>query len=277
LYLNGISYTSGTSVNANDNSNALVFGSGTSAFGGYITDFRIVNGTALYTSNFVPSSSPLTAVQNTVLLSNMTGAGIYDASMMNNMETVGDAKLSTAISKFGGSSMYFDGTGDYITVSGNQQVTYSMGLGDFTVEMWVNAISVASGGNLYDTNNAGDASGSGRFGIQLLSNNQVQVFIGTGQAIVTGGTINTGTWYHIAYSKASGSGKLFVNGIQVGSTYTDTNNYICGSVNRPVFGVNGYDNASGPFNGYIDDLRVTKGYARYTANFTAPTTAFPIY
>jgi hypothetical protein len=67
---------------------------------------------------------------------------------------------------------------------------------------------------------------------------------------------------------------MFVNGTQVGSTYTDSTNYLSAS-RRPVIGINGFNETAAPLNGYIDDLRITKGVARYTANFSVPTAAFP--
>lgn len=239
---------------------------------GWISDVRIVNGTAVYTANTTPPTTPLTAIANTKLLCNFTNAGIYDASMNTNLRTVNDVKLSTTQYKYGLSSMYFDGTTDFVTVTGNQQALYSMGNADFTIEMWIYTLS--NNGHLIDTNNGGDASGSGRFAMQINSN-QLQAYNGTGQTMIIGGTINTQTWYHIAYARASGVSKLFINGQQVGSTYTDTNNYVCGNANRPILGVNGYDEASGSLNGYIDDLRITRGYARYTSTgFTPPERAF---
>jgi hypothetical protein len=72
----------------------------------------------------------------------MTSGGIIDYTMMNNMETVADTKLSTAITKFGGSSVYFDGSGDRLSTSPG--VINSLGSGDFTIEGWVNPSSLST-------------------------------------------------------------------------------------------------------------------------------------
>jgi len=71
------------------------------------------------------------------------------------------------------------------------------------------------------------------------------------------------------------SAKLYINGTQSGSTYADTNAYINGAA-RPIIGADGGNTATQNYAGYIDELRVTKGYARYTANFT-PSGPFPDY
>jgi len=275
LYLNGISYTSGTSVNATANSNALVFGSGTSAFGGYITDFRIVNGTALYTSNFVPSSSPLTAIQNTVLLSNMTGAGIYDATTMNDIETVADTKLSTAITKFGGSSVYFDGTGDYLSMAATP-VNRINTTGDFTIEFWAYFNTVASDQRLIAWDNNSNnfviaiyTSSSGVLSYYLSSS-------GTTWNIaqqVSMGSISATTWTHVALVRNGSTFTPYINGV-AGTTTTSSATLTTSTL---PFVIGAVGNGSSPYNGYIDDFRITKGYARYTSNFTPPTSAFPIF
>jgi hypothetical protein len=64
---------------------------------------------------------------------------------------------------------------------------------------------------------------------------------------------------------------MFIDGTQVGSTYTDTNNYLC---SRLVIGADDYTLGGTPLNGYIDDFRITDGFARYTANFTPPVLGF---
>jgi hypothetical protein len=277
-YLNGVrigtaSTLSTNSINVGSVAAAPTIGgftSGSNMLHGYISNLRLIKGSGGYDatqSTIQIPTAPVTAITNTSLLCNFTNIGVYDGSMNTNLRTVGDAKISTAQYKFGLSSMAFDGTGDFVTVRGNQQALYSMGNADFTIEMWIYTLSV--NGHLIDTNNGGDASGSGRFAIQINAS-QLQAYNSTGTTMIIGGTINTNQWYHIAYARASGVSKLFVDGEQVGSTYTDTNNFVCGNANRPVFGVNGYDEASTPMNGYIDDLRITRGYARYTTTGFAP-------
>ena len=86
---------------------------------------------------------------------------------------------------------------------------------------------------------------------------------------ITGGTLTTGQWYYVALCRASGSTRLFVNGTQSGSTYTDANSYLASTL---TVGSDGTSPGS-YLNGYIDDLRVTK-YARYTTTFTPPTSTF---
>jgi hypothetical protein len=88
---------------------------------------------------------------------------------------------------------------------------------------------------------------------------------------ITGGVISNSVWTHIAVCRSNSNTKLFIVGTQSGSTYADTNNYlVCpmmiGQFNDGV--------GAGNLNGYLDDIRITKGYARYTANFTAPTAPF---
>ena len=283
VFINGVQIASGTQAGTLYNTsttNAIgcnnLPGTATNPFNGYISDLQLINGTALYNSNFVPPSAPLTAVQNTSLLTNMTSAGIYDAAMMNNMESVGDAKLSTAISKFGGSSMSFDGTGDYLVLSGNlSSGINAMGTGDFTIEFWLYANSVAaSDQGLIDMR---PASTNGYYPYLYMNNGQVTYWLNSTAVInSSAGAITTGTWYHVALSRSGSSNKLFINGTQSGSTFTSNTALLCDN-NRPAIGSAGTTLGASPLNGYLDDLRITKGYARYTSNFTPPTTPFPVY
>jgi hypothetical protein len=235
---------------------------------GYISNFRWLKGTALYTSNFVPPAAPaLPTTANTSLLLNFTNSGVVDSTGRNVLETVNDARVTTSIFKYGTSSLYFDGTGDYMYVMGTSS-EMAFGSGDFTVEFWVypaaaNQTATIIGWRPTNTNGA-------YINLYLLSGS-IYLYVSSADRI-SGGSVSASAWSHIALARSNGVTKLFINGTQTGSNYTDSNSYLVGA-NRPLIGANDYD-VSSPFNGYIDDLRITKGYARYTANFTAPTAPF---
>jgi len=211
---------------------------------GYISNMRVLNGTALYTTTFTPPTTPLTAITT--------------ASSYNSL-----------------GSAYFDGTGDYFTLPSNQ-IQFTMGTGDFTIECWVYITSLASNRTLYDTMNASDGTGTGRFAIQVSTLGVLEVFTTTGTILTSGGTVVINQWHHIAYSRASASGRLYVNGVQVNTTYNDTNNYVVGTTSRPIIGINGYDNSTNPMLGYISDLRIVKSIALYTTSFFTPNTTTPL-
>jgi hypothetical protein len=269
IYVNGTSAATATWTGVIGNTGGFVFGANRSIsnyINGYISGLRLLNGTALYTTTFTPPTAPPTAITNTSLLLNFTNAGIYDATSKNDLHTIADARISTAQSKFGGSSMYFDGTGDYIQPSGNN-IGYVFGTEDFTIEFW--AYFNATGNmTIYE----GRPGVNGAYIRIDYWSSTLRLYANTGVQI-TGSSVSTGQWYHIALCRASGSTKMFLNGTQTGSTYADSTSYLSGT-NRPRIG-NG-DTPTEGFNGYIDDLRITKGIARYTANFTAPTAALPL-
>jgi hypothetical protein len=278
LWINGIS--SGASTRS-ENFSSTVFRVGITAENlnpmlGYISDFRIVNGQPLYTSNFVPPTAPLTPIQNSTLLLNMTSAGIYDAAMMTTMETVGDAKLSTAVSKFGGSSMSFDGTGDYLKAPFNP--AYSLP-GDFTVETWIYLTSAAGTGNQtiasFGYNNS---TGAGPWGFYLNGNGPYTLYFNStpgNKASTTTVAIPINTWTHVTYCRTGSTGRFFVNGTIVGTAIADAFTY-SGTTESLFVGIMS-DASSAPLYGYLDDLRITKGVARYTSNFTPPTTEFKTF
>jgi hypothetical protein len=247
-------------------------GSTTYAYTGYISNFRVIKGTALYTANFTPPTAPLTAITNTSLLLNTTNAGIYDSAMMNDVVTVGDAQVSTAVVKYGTGSMKFDGTGDYL--SSTPSITSSLGTGDFTIETWVYLASASTYQFLIGSSD--NASGYMMIGLNVPLSPTSTIAIGRsgiswpvqfGNSI----TLTSNTWTHIAITRSGTSNRAFINGVQLGSTVTDSTSW---SFPSNVFWV-GYQTGGTTINGYLDDFRITKGYARYTANFTPPTAAFP--
>jgi len=237
-------------------------------FYGYISNFRIVKGTAVYTATFTPPTAPLTAVTNTSILLNNTNAGIFDNAMMNDLETVGNAQISTSVVKYGTGSMAFDGTGDWLTSNAPANLN-AFGTGNFTIEGWFYLNTTASQQVFLDFR-AGPSDVAGA----LYADGANIAWYVSGANRISGGSLSTSTWYHIALCRSGTSTKLFLNGSQVGSTYTDTNNYICPS-GRPYLGALSDGTGTLYLNGYMDDIRITKGYARYTATFTPPTAAFP--
>jgi len=300
LYVNGVLKTTGTDSNDWTVSSAPIVG-GFSTFStydviGYLSDLRIVKGTAVYTGAFTPPSLiPLTtagstsaaaypsttnvntsfASSATSLLLNFTNAGIYDATSKNDLETVGNAQISTAQSKWGGSSMYFDGNEDGLIFKTTETLLFNTG--DFTIECWVNFSSV--GQSQLIVGDTDFLTGNGTWG--LLFNSPLSklrlVAINAVLIIDASWSPSTSTWYHIAVARNGSSVRAFINGTQLGSTVTSSanidNTYGSG---RTYVGRQSNDaTAFGWMYGYLQDLRITKGYARYTANFTPPTAAFP--
>ena len=232
---------------------------------GYISNVRIVKGTALYTANFTPSTTPLTAVTNTGLLLSGTNAGIIDSSMQSNYTTVGDSKVSSGAVKYGTGAMYFDGTGDYL--NGPFSPLYAIESCDFTVEAWVYRNAIGAEHNIAITR---DVAGGDGWNLRINATNTLQFYYNAGTSISSTGTIPLNTWTHIAATRNGTAGKLFINGV-IDGTATFVNGTT--TTQRLRIGVSA-TNAAGYFNGYIDDLRITKGFARYTANFTPSAVAF---
>jgi hypothetical protein len=234
------------------------------SFAGWMTDMRVTKGVALYnTSTINLPSAPLTPIPRTIFLSNFNNPGIIDVSSRNVFETVGDAKIRTDVKKYGTGSLYFDGTTDYVVQPSS--VNYEYGTGDFTIEFW---LYLNSTGLQTIVSNLSAATG----GVQphIYINTTIRYYTNSADRI-TGASLSSGQWYHIAVSRGSGSTRLFVNGTQSGSTYADTNNYTTAPLGVGTYWEAGAPVTTNTLNGYIDDLRITKGVARYTANFTAPT------
>jgi hypothetical protein len=268
FYLNGVQQGSNyTDTNTYSSSKLRIGANLNNDFSpyAYISNFRIVTGTAVYTSAFTPPTTPLTAITNTYLLLNATNAGIYDATALNDMETVGNAQVSTTQYKWGASSMSFDGTGDWLLFPNNVNITLNQAV--FTIEGWIYLNAVGSARGI-----VGKGTGTTGWLLSINSSNQV-VFTDTTTAITSTGTLSVSTWYHIAVVRATtgtNQTKIYINGTNDGTGTSATN---FNQTNSLYVGANRTGGSA--FNGYMEDLRITKGVARYTANFTAPTAAFP--
>jgi len=171
----------------------------------------------------------------------------------------GDAQLSTAEKKFGTASLLLDGTGDYASVTA--QDDFGFGTGDFTVEGWIYLTDLVGTQQVFDfrAGAVGDIAAT----VYVSNGGQIRYYTDSADRI-TGSTLNSATWYHVALVKESGSTKLYIDGTQVGSTYTDVNNY---GTTKPLTIGSRYDGGN-EFGGYIDEVRIIKGTAEYTGNFT---------
>jgi len=235
-------------------------------FNGFINDVRILKGTAQYTSAFTPPTSPLTAITNTSLLLSYTNAGILDNAMMNDLETVGNAQISTSVKKYGTGSMYFDGSGDYLTsvVSPNN----ALGSGNFTIEGYHYCTGYNGGAAIYSTINTYPSSSGLLFYIDTNGKYTIDV---NGTILQPSNTATLNAWVHFAVVRNSNTITIYIDGTSIGTVSSSTNY----SDQYAVIGRTGAGSASNYFLGYLDDIRITKGYARYTSNFTAPTAPFP--
>ena len=244
---------------------------------GYMNDFRVVIGTDVYgvsNSTITVPTAPLTAITNTSLLTNFTNGAIYDNAMMNDLETVGNAQISTSVVKFGTGSISIPGGGANAFIPSSPNL--DMGTGAFTVECWVNSTSIAAAYPTFISSVTGWSAGSSghRFNNSGAANKFTFHLNGAGDPFLTSGnTFSFGVWYHYALTRSGNTWRMFINGnLEASGTYSAAFNQALGGIR---LGYAQWDGVNGYYNGYIDDLRITKGYARYTANFTPPTAAFP--
>ena len=190
--------------------------------------------------------------------------------------SVNGSAISTAQSKFGGSSVLFDGTNDYLTTTYNTSLL-DWWTANYTLEMWVYAISfpAATGsggsiGNLIGNMSFNSDTNYWSFGTNSSGNVKFYYYNGSPQSFTSNLTLSLNVWTHLAMVKSSAGVDIYVNGVKSSTTHT-----ISGTPQSSTgtsFTIGAYTN--GFYNGYIDELRITNGIARYTSNFTPQTTQF---
>lgn len=290
LYINGKlagSQSSGTyDIDAKD-----PFGIGSdannSAYGmtGYIADFRVVNGTAVYTAEFTPPTEPLTEIANTDLLTATNKNDIWDTGSGSRVSEGGNATASDTQRQFTSSSaIYFDGNGDYIDIY-PADTRYALGSKDFTIDMWVN-FTITSLDTTYRRIFMADDGGNIANNLQLLvdvggtygSQGAVLLWAQNGSNVnsnISSTTaINDGNWHHVAISRTSNTVRLFVDGVRQGTNLTSwTHGFTTATI--PRFGADATV-SEGNYAGYIQDFRLLVGKSLYTSdsNITVPTAEF---
>jgi hypothetical protein len=270
VYINGVGGTSVNigSISLNDNASSVFYagcnyGPG-NYFSGYISNLRVVKGTAVYTTNFTPSTTPLTAVTGTQLLTCQSSSSITDASTNALTITNNGTAVASSSNPFIGGSVSFNGTNQSLTVPANNNLTLS---GNFTVEGWVYLNSVSAAQPIMAYGTSGSATN-----LLFLFNPTVGLrwyYSGATSDINQGSTAGwaSNTWYHIAAVRNGSTITLYRNGTSVASGTASTT-YGSGF----TLSVGGSVGDSVYFNGNISNFRVVNGTAVYTANFTPSTT-----
>jgi hypothetical protein len=205
-----------------------------------------------------------------------TSTTFTDSSQYTHTVTAnGNAQIDTAQSKFGGASALFDGAGDYL--SSADHADYQFGSGDFTIDFWVR-FNATAGTYIVMTKRPGGAT-FGEF-MFLMSAGTLSMYMTTstsawdiynGAAFATG--ITAGAWHHVAVVRSGNNFATYWDGTQV---VTTTNAGSLAAASGVALGIGGDIDAGLSMNGWLDEIRISKGVARWTSSFTPPAAAYTI-
>lgn len=268
-------YDDGTDINIGKD-----FGGG--YWVGYLSNFRVVNGTALYSpalypSGFTPSTTPLTAVTNTKLLTLQSG-GIFDNSVINNSITSLPALVggNTTIPFANTYSYTFNGTSQFLAIQSSSNFIFGAGV-DFTIEGYLYTSATTINKGLYYKRSGSNIS-SVNFGTSTttVSRFTLKVADATGSSWTindeTAGTFVINTWYHFAITKTNGVIYLYLNGLLTRQYAHTTAIYDDGSVLNI-----GRDPGGSFWVGNLSNIRIIKGTALYYPPNTIVNRNYPDY
>jgi hypothetical protein len=240
---------------------------GSEEYSGYISNLRFVKGTAVYTSAFTPSTTPLTAISNTQLLTCQSNRFVDNSSNAFAL-SIGGTPSVQAFSPFAptaaydaavvGGSGYFSSSSDYLTTTGT-----ALGSGAFTIELWIYPTSVPNSQNAIYSNGTSDSAATCVFSI--LSGRTLS-FYSNGIAATSTATVPLNAWSHIAAVRSGTTLTVYLNGVSV-ATATISNDITSTAVQIG----HGYGGILNTFLGYYSGLRTLVGTALYTTTFTPPT------
>lgn len=219
-----------------------------------------------------PAPSPLTP-DFLAHMDGIDGSTLFvDATGGHTITAGGTAQVDTAQFKFGTGSALFSADGDILTVNGTTTDIFAFGTNDFTIDCWIKCTSAARSNQLIYDGRRGFGTtitlwvadtGTLRYSV----NNVIKIESAL-NAIITDGS----AWQHIAVARSGSDTKMFVDGTQVGSTYTALDN-MENQTDHPTIG-NNSDSTTQWFVGWIDEMRVINGTAAWTADFTPPTSPY---
>jgi hypothetical protein len=278
IYINGSSVGNSTLSRTLGDFGLLYIGAywtnSSNYFDGYLDELRISKGIARWTSNFTPQTTRYEKDSYTKLLISFDGrdssTSIYDDTGKA-ITAYGTAQIDTAQYKVDGQKFgnagFFDGSGDYLTLT--DSADYTFGSGDFTIDCWVKLNTLGSEQYFHqqytDGNNRLEWGFSNSLGLFCIFRSSGTVYVYIYQNNTTGWV--AGKWHHVAFIRSGNNWNLYLDGTSVASTTSsqsvnDFSTHIVGS----------YMGSSSYLNGWIDEFRVLKGRAKWTSNFTSPTT-----
>lgn len=246
LFVNGVLKSSSTASLGSDYSGALQIGgaSGRNGINGYIQDVRVYKGVAKYTSNFTVAS---------------TNPDILP-------DTPSGVATKTALTKIHEGAVGFaGGNDDYLTVSPGAD--FAFGTGDFTIEMFVYHNTRGTYDYLIDGRNSGQTSGPWGLSYGYSSGTTLQFASSAGLAIAAPSNPPLHKWFHVAVARSGTSLKMFIDGVAVASATNSTDF----STQPTISYIGTRYSTEHSFDGFISNLRVVKGTALYTSDFTVPT------
>ena len=265
-------------------SNLATGGFGTVFFyPGNMTNVRLVNGsiptdyvtsaTTLGTQVFTPSTTPLTTVTDTKMLTLQYDDIVDSSALVSNISNFNSVKTyltDTFTGSISGASqlpknysLSLNGSTQYASITST--AISNFGTSDFTVEGWFYSNSISTLQGVYDGRPLGTSTGA--YPSVFIETSTLKWYTNAGTQIASS-TLLSNTWYHFAFVRISGSTKMYINGTQAGSTYTDATTYVNGASTIGYLG----GNSAYPFNGYISNFRIVKGTGVYTTTFTPSTT-----
>jgi hypothetical protein len=285
MYVNGTATGSTTSLSGsfgNSTTNMWIgAGAGAYSLNGWMDEVRISN-SARYTSGFTPSTTPFVNDANTLLLLHADGTDAATVFRDDNgqgrspkgISAIGNAKVSTAQSKFGGSSALFDGTGDALSTPNHPDFNLN-NTANFTVEFWYRPAVISGYPGFIGSQQAGTTNG---WLVNIDPSANVNWIHGTSVLTATSTGITTNNWYHIAVVRSNTTNlTIYINGV---SKYNTTSYSGSTSVSTDVLRVGAgqgistnWDGGTYSINGYLDEIRISNT-DRYTAAFTPSTTPF---
>jgi len=274
VYINGTLEITVTSSNFGAGSYSCFVGIGYGISGGnltlgspilgYISNFRLIKGTALYTTGFYPSTGRFTTTSQNAIASQVSLLTAQSATIVDNSTNAfvitnnGPSTVSSSNPYGPYYSGSFTTTGQRLSVASNS--AFDFGTGNFTLECWFYSTTVGTQ-VLIDRWNFGVSI----FLLRLVGTSLQGWINASGVSNMGGGTVTANTWNHAAFVRNGSIFTLYLNGVSVG---TPINTALALSTGTTVVSIGG--NASETVVGYMSDVRIVKGTAVYTGNFTPP-------